>query len=207
MPRQQESQLVDNLFRDLRFGVRNLRKAPLLVISSVVSLGLGIGGTTVVYSLFQELVLTPPRRGIPMGSSNSRWGPGATFRIRNIWTWSAARRWKEWRATAGAAGESARRRSDHGALIRCLSARTFSTSWVFRWPRDACSPPPKRRPRPRPAVRWISYGCWQTRLGGDPDVVGRVLVINSVPLYGPWCPPRDLRSIFGYGTAPESTCR
>ena len=54
-----------------------------------------------------------------------------------------------------------------------------------------------------PAVAVISHGFWQARLGSDPGVIGRTLVFNGRPYTVLGVLPDDLRSILGFGLAPE----
>jgi hypothetical protein len=44
----------------LRHGARSLSQAPLLLVTAALSLGLGIGANTMLYSLMREILLTPP---------------------------------------------------------------------------------------------------------------------------------------------------
>ncbi len=48
------------MFRDLRFGVRMLLKQPVFSLIAVLTLALGIGATSAVFSLVQGVLLTPP---------------------------------------------------------------------------------------------------------------------------------------------------
>jgi putative ABC transport system permease protein len=52
--------LVENLWRDLRYAVRGLRRAPALVLSALLSLGLGIGVNAAMFSLGVEFLFSEP---------------------------------------------------------------------------------------------------------------------------------------------------
>src|SRR6476469_96515 len=49
--------IITEFIRDLRFGARLLRRSPGFTFTAVVSLGLGIGGATAVFSLVNAIVL------------------------------------------------------------------------------------------------------------------------------------------------------
>ena len=50
---------MDTLIRDLRYGARFLACAPGFALAAIISLGLGIGGNTAIFSLLSALLLTP----------------------------------------------------------------------------------------------------------------------------------------------------
>src|SRR5262249_42349341 len=49
-----------NLWRDVRYAARGLARDPVLLLSAIVSLGLGIGANTTLFSLASEFLLSQP---------------------------------------------------------------------------------------------------------------------------------------------------
>jgi len=53
------SNFIDDLWRDLRYALRTMRKSPLFVFSVVLTLALGIGANTTVFTVINTLILNP----------------------------------------------------------------------------------------------------------------------------------------------------
>src|SRR5690349_4790099 len=51
---------IETVFRDIRYGIRGLRRTPMFVLVAALSLGLGIGVNLLVYSLFQTVFFGTP---------------------------------------------------------------------------------------------------------------------------------------------------
>ena len=90
---------MDTIWQDVRYSVRTLIKAPAFTIAAIVSLALGIGANTTIFTLLNTLFLNP----LPVARPSelvacSRW-PAATrrssviccpFRIRTSRTFERA---------------------------------------------------------------------------------------------------------------------
>jgi predicted permease len=195
--------LLENFVRDLRFSARNLAKAPLLVLTAGVSLGLGIGGTTVVYSLFQELVMTPPTAREPHRLVEFRMGTGSRV------SFSEYRDLEQSQALDGIAAYNMGRQmnlrvgENTSAIYPLFVTANFFDVLGLRPSRGRLFGAVDASADRDPQLAVVSHGFWQTRLAGDPSVVGRVVSINAVPHTILGVLPREMRSIFGYGMAPE----
>src|SRR5918996_888494 len=53
------SVVLEELLRDVRFSLRALRRAPAFAVAAVLTLALGIGATTVIFSVTDHVVLRP----------------------------------------------------------------------------------------------------------------------------------------------------
>lgn len=168
------------MLQDLKFSYRELRKRPGLAITAVLSLALGIGATTAVFSIIYGLLANPyPYQGanrmVFPGIINEKgddWGIGATgaqFKIlRQLkCAESVTATWGTWNLTT--TGEdlpqdvpSVQLSGNSGSFfgVPALLGRTIL-------PSDA---PDGQDPQP---VVLLSYLFWQRHFNGDSGVVGR----------------------------------
>jgi putative ABC transport system permease protein len=167
---------------DLRFSLRELRKRPGLALTAIISLTLGIGATTAVFSVIYGLLVNPyPYQGadrmIHLNVLNERgerrWigitGPQLRLLRQAHCIESAAATWGTWNLTT--TGEdlpedvpSVQLTGNAGSHfgVPALLGRTLL-------PSDA---PDGQDPQP---VIVLSYLFWQRHFNSDPGVIGRTL--------------------------------
>lgn len=170
------------MLHDLRFSWRELRKNPGLALTAIISLALGIGATTAVFSVIYGLLANPfPYQGadrminmmVVNESGNDRWvgvtGPQLKVLRQAACVESVAASWGTWNLTT--TGEdlpqdvpSVQLTGNAGSYfgIPALLGRTLI-------PSDA---PEGRDPEP---VVVLSYLFWQRHFNADPTVIGRTL--------------------------------
>jgi len=193
-------------FRDLRFGVRMLRKSKIFTTVAVLTLALGIGANTAIFSLLDAVLLKPlpvrnpgelvlfqwhghkgPRYDeiSSFGDCDSgqardyRWG--CSFSSPMFDTFEAQARVFD--AMAGFAGSYEVHLAGNGpasmASAEIVTGDYFRTLGV----RAAIGRTIERNddtPTAAP-VLVLSYGYWQRTFGGDPSTVGRTVQLNGIP--------------------------
>jgi putative ABC transport system permease protein len=168
---------------DLRSGLKLLRKSPGFTVAAVLTLALGIGATTAIFSVLHSIVLKPlpfpnPEQLVWVEEVNQRDGH---TRPPSVEVHEA---WREQSSTltsvaAGITGgvdvsvsgpAGATRISLGGIALNTLSVLGVQpvVGRVFR-------PDEATVEGDTAATLVISYGVWQSFFGGDPDVVGKTI--------------------------------
>ena len=183
--------MTDDLRQDLVFALRTLRKAPAFTTTAVLTLALGIGATTAIFSVVRGVLIRPlpypdPGRLVRIWSASTEPDQGR-FAVSppDLDDWRA--RTESFAALGGAwwaDGTSGLDLTGAGAPQRLSTA--FVTAGTF----DvlAVRPVVGRLPREEEMTRGgpnqvvlLSWGYWQRQFGGAPDAVGRTLQLNARP--------------------------
>jgi len=195
--------LLDDTRRDVRYAWRGLVRSPLLLIVSVLSIGLGVAVNTTIFALANTLFLQPPTARDADALVHIR------VRGRSHVSYGQWRALEESGGLAGLAGYQIEAevnwlRGDAAvALVPMLVTANFFDVLGAPIARGRGFTATEARAELDPQVVVVSDGFWRTALGGDPDVVGRAITLNARPytIVGVLAP--RVRSIFGYGVAPE----
>jgi predicted permease len=176
---------VEQLRQDIRFGLRMLRKNPSFTIVAALTLALGIGANTYIFSMVDALLLRPlafanPARLVALweqtpdiGVERIEISPAnfLDFQAQNhVFDHMAAQSW--WDANLGGVE---RPEHLHGFLVtpdyfaaleaQPMLGRTFQ--------REEGTPG-------KDHVAVLSYGIWRDQFGADPSVVGRSVFFNGM---------------------------
>ena len=170
------------LFRN---AVRGLRAAPVVSVAAILSLALGIGATTAMFSLLDALMLrTLPVRD-PAQLMFVQFGDDPQTSMTNpIWeaiqarqsgVFQSAAAWGNTRFDLAKGGEAV---PANGMFV---SGTFFDTLGVQATVGRTLTPADDRRGGgPDGAVAVISYSFWQRHFGGAADIVGRSLLLQRV---------------------------
>jgi putative ABC transport system permease protein len=183
------SRLAD-LGRDVRFGLRSLRKSPGFTVVTLVSLALGVGANTALFHLLGSLHLRPlpvedPHELALLKIENREWATGS-FR-----SWHPDLTYALWRGLVErqevfselfAFGDTAFTVATEGkgkdAPGMFVSGDFFGVLGVTPAAGRLIGPADDARVPCQP-VAVVSHGFWQRELGGDPAVVGRTLGLDG----------------------------
>jgi predicted permease len=178
---------IETAWRDVRFGVRALVHSPVFSIVTVLSLALGIGANTAIFSVVNGLLLrplqypeserivdvwhTPPQQSFP-GLDKFSVSPA------NYLDWKSQSSVFEQMAVYGYAGMSLSTSDDPLPLISATVSSDFFSVLRSNAIQGRTFTPDDEQPG-RNQVVVISQGLWQRAFGANPNIIGQTLTLNS----------------------------
>lgn len=202
--------LVEDFWRDLRYGGRAIRKSPLFALAAVLCLGVGIGANTTVFTIINTLLLHPlpardPSRLVVLYDAQSNhqaqeFGqPGLSYaNLRDYmegqkcFSDAAAFTWPQVLTLAGPNGPERM----FGELV---TQKYFDTLGLRPAIGRFFLPSEDSEPGSAP-VAVLSYSAWQARFGGARDVLGGTLELDNTAFTVIGVAPKDflgLSAVFG----------
>jgi macrolide transport system ATP-binding/permease protein len=178
----QPRRLEDEMFQDLRYGVRMLLKTPGLSLIAVITLSLGIGANTAIFTLLDKVLIRPlpveqPQQLVAL----SKDGLGA-LAIFSYPMYAELRTRAEALTGLAAHVQQPFSLSDGSATERVIgqivSGNYFAVLGVQPALGRGFLPEEDRTPGTHPVVV-ISHALWQRRFGADPAVLGKTVSLNN----------------------------
>ncbi|HEY3040830.1 MAG TPA: ABC transporter permease [Pyrinomonadaceae bacterium] len=176
---------MDSLLRDLRFSIRSILKRPALTIIAIVTLAIGIGANSAIFSLVNALLLKPlpfadPDRIVALWDKvPSRGVERNEVAVANYLDWRAQNKTLEqlgiyrWWSTNLTGADSPERVQGFQVTpnfldivgVQPLLGRGFS---------------PEEDQPGKDAVALLTYSLWQRRFGADQNIVNKTISTNGV---------------------------
>jgi predicted permease len=182
----QPKRFEDEMFQDLRFGVRMLLKRPGLILVAILCLALGTGANVLIFALVNAVVLRPvtgvhaPQELAVMLHRNDRNDFDPTsypdyldYRARNR-SFEGLLAYRTLGLNLGGDGGTER---IQGAIV---SGNYFSVLGVGAAAGRTLRAEDDQAPGAHP-VAVISHGLWQRRFAADPAVIGKTVNVNAYP--------------------------
>lgn len=178
--------MAGTLGQDMRFGLRMLAKNPGFTMVAVLTLALGIGANTAIFSVFNALFLNPPGVAHPESVvvQRARYGKlGLKNIVVSAPDFAQVRDSKQIFSSAAiedsgdfnyTAGEGPQRLQ--GAMVSSQWFDVFGASPIV----GRVFTPEEDQPNANQEVV-LSYGAWKRWFGGTQDAVGRTIELNQKP--------------------------
>lgn len=189
---------AENLWRDMRYAVRGLARSPGLVLSALLSLGLGIGVNTAIFSLAVEFLLSEPSVRDASSLVSVRVGHSSHAKPETL---EFLRRTGTFADIAGEHEEVHINWSD-GSETRRLFAVAASKNYFAALGVPVLHGRGWSESDPNEVVV-VSYRFWHRYLNEDPSVVGRAMNLNGRAYTIVGVLPENHRTLIGFGLSPD----
>jgi putative ABC transport system permease protein len=178
--------MMNNLWQDLRYGARMLGRRPGFTLVAVITLALGIGANTAIFSMVNALLINP----LPLPEVNrlvaiwekvpSQGVERNETAIANYLDWQAQSQSFEnvalyswWNANLSGI-DPPERVQGYVVTTNLLDTLKVQPALGRNFMPEEAQPGKDR-------VIILSYGLWQRRFGGDPDLINQTLTVNGIP--------------------------
>ena len=189
---------MGTLSQDFRFGLRMLRKQPGFTAVAVITLALAIGANTAIFSVVYPVLLRPlPFRDsnllVTVGESRTKIGCcayAASYPDYLDWKSSA----KSFQSLAGYAGDAwtiTGNGDPKTVFAAMVTTNFFSTLGVTPMLGRDFMPGEDLPEGSGPTVAMLTYSFWHSDFGSNPDIIGRVVRLDGVPVTIVGILPRD----------------
>jgi putative ABC transport system permease protein len=189
---------MEILFQDIRYAFRMMRRGPAFTIVAILTLALGIGATSAIFSVASAVLLRPlpyqnserlvwiSGNNLPGGiKSEAASGPDYLDWANQNKCFEQMACFSGWQPTLTDEGEPER---IPGSAVSVnmfdLLGKTAYLGRTFLADEDQDG---------KDHVVILSYGLWQRRFGGDPSVIGRSLTLNGNQYLVAGVMPSDFR--------------
>jgi putative ABC transport system permease protein len=189
---------LESFLKDIRHGFRAMRRSPALSLVVILTFALGVGVNTAIFSVVNTVLLKPlpypaSERLVILGEANAKSDFSVTWVNFNYWR-TGNHSFEEMAAyqfidqtLTGRGGDAV---ITHGMTV---TAPFFPLLGMRPLMGRLLQPQDDRAGAP--AVMVVSHRFWESQLGGDPQIVGKTLVLNgtpfevvgvAAPLWTPW---------------------
>ena len=172
--------LVETFWQDLRYSYRLLLKNPGFTLIAILTLGLGIGANTAIFSIVNAVLLRPfpyqaPEQLVMIGEGVAR----GSVSYPNFADWkddrkafestSAVRANENFNLTGAGEPERLQGRLVSAEFLSTLGVKPFlGRDFLIQDDQPGASP-----------TAMLSYGLWSRRFGGDQSVIGKQITLNN----------------------------
>ena len=179
---------IQDLLQDMRYGLRMLRKSPGFTTVAILTLALGIGANTAIFSLLDALVLRD--LSVPHPEQIVRFGvhtpDDSSMRVSLPMFREFSRSQKVFASTFGSWGDAIASVEINGAFsladLIAVTGNYYSELGALPEIGRLIAPEDLNLDTMETAqVAVLDYGFWQRHYGGTSDVIGKTIKIEDVP--------------------------
>jgi predicted permease len=180
---------LESLWQDIRFAARMLRKNPAFTTVAILTLALGIGANTAIFSLIDAVLLkalpvqhpeqlveiqTHSPGAYPIGTSFSYAAYQQLRDQSHVFSGLITTSNTQLHFTSGTQTEATAGQLVSGNFFSVLGVRPLVGRTIIPADDDSAA-------GTNPSIAVISYGLWQQRFGGDPSAIGKQIEVEGLP--------------------------
>jgi putative ABC transport system permease protein len=173
---------MGSIWQDIRFGLRTLRKRPGFTAIAVLTIALGIGANTSIFSIVNGVLLEP----LPLHQPDGLVTPNV-ISPRGFEISLSIPNFKDWRERSRSFESFGANMSRNMTLTGIDRPEIIRARFVLGDYFETLGVPPFKGRTIRSDETWagaapiavVTYGFWQRRLGGDPNVIGRTITLDN----------------------------
>ena len=175
---------MNNLIQDIRYSLRGLLRQPAFAIVAVISLALGIGANTAIFSLVNAVLLKPltfadaDRLAVIWEANPARDVTQDEVAVGNYVDWKAQNSVFDEMAAVGFRSFNITGDGEPEKVLANAATQNFF-SLLGVTPALGRNFLPDEEKADGSKVMILSYGLWQRRYGGDPDILGKHITLNG----------------------------
>lgn len=201
---------LETFLQDLRYAARMLRKAPGFTLIAVLTLGLGIGANTAIFSfidaiLYKTLPVQSPEQLVDLYNFEGKNVTDINFMPLSFPDYQDLRDQNHSFSSVMAYADTlvAIQGAEESRIVgaEAVTENYFETLGVKPFLGRAFDSSPKHAPGDDPEVV-LSYTIWKRTFAGDPNIIGRTLVINATSMTVVGVAPSDFFGAFR-GISPD----
>lgn len=179
----------ERLWQDIRYSVRQLRRSPGFSLVAVITLGLGIGATTAIYTLVYDVMLRPlpfvqPERLVNIQEIAAEWSniyPTLPVSANHFTFWQQHNRTFDSMAAMQQGSAPLGADGDRPLQVGLLTATPgiFSVLKVQPFLGRAFTAREAQPGKERVVI--LMFDLWREHFGGDPGILGKTIRLNGFP--------------------------
>jgi putative ABC transport system permease protein len=182
---------LEELWQDLRYGARMLKKTPSFTLIAVLTLALGIGANTAIFSLFNSVVFRPlptpePDQVVKVSQFFRQIGamPREAHGEVSAFSYPEVSAYRNNQTFAGLAAYVGREMILDGPepepILGTLVSENYFAVLRAETVAGRMFGGPEASGREALPLAVLSHRFWQRRFGGDPDIVGKTIGLNRM---------------------------
>jgi len=192
--------LLEDLWRDLAYALRFLQRSPGFTIVAILTLALGIGANTAIFTLLHRVMLASmpvrePGQLIELLSSRGNGPPGNAFSYQALQDF---RKHTQVCSSILAFSNTVFHTLVEGKAMERLNGQYVSGDYFSDLDVGVVRGRPILPEDDRvgaPTVAVISYSLWKTRFGGSSDAIGKTVALENVPFTVIGVAPPDFQGL------------